>query len=204
VSAYAEPPHPPKARPVLAIAIACFVLGCGCGFLVGVLSVKGARELASNLFRSERAAQVNQAIAVDRPAFQFEYAGNWHIDTESKDYDPDHMFSIDSPGQSFLMVVVADGELSPHVAVEKQVEAHTKKVMKEATKTELTEWGAHAGEGVLLKGKHLGISPGTIRIFAFREQGTTYSVIESTYDDDRANVQPGFDLIARTFRVKEP
>ncbi len=193
---------PTKKTSVWPIAIACFVVGCGCGFFAGVLSVKEARDFASGVFQDESAADVSSGVVVDRPAFVFTRPGNWSIDSKDKDYDPDHMFTVASPGQSFVMFFVADGDLSPETSVDLQVKAQTSKVMKDATQTPLTKWGGHAGTGMLLTGKQLGITPGTIRIFSFRENEKTYTVIESTYDQDRANVQPGFDLVARTFRVK--
>jgi hypothetical protein len=189
-------------RPVLAIAIAAFVAGCGVGFVAGVLSFQGARDFASGMVRSERPAEVATPVTVDRQAFQFDHPSNWKVDTKGTDYDPDHLFSVDSPGHSFVLFVVADGAISPKAASDAQVAAQTSKVIKGASQTPLTRWGAHTGEGTLLAGKQLGITPGTIRIFSFREHDQTYTVVESTFDEDRANVQPGFELIARTFRVK--
>jgi hypothetical protein len=62
--------------------------------------------------------------------------------------------------------------------------------------------GSFDGAGVVLRGKHLGVEPGTTRIFAWRSATRTFTVIESTYDDDATMVSPGFGLIERTFRVK--
>jgi hypothetical protein len=193
---------PIKQRPVLAIAIICLMIGGGIGFFAGVLSVKVARDFLSGMFQNERAADVTQGVVIARPAFVFTRPGNWQIDTKDTDYDPDHMFSVDSPGQSFVMFFVADGDLDPATAVDEHVKMQTSKVMKDATQTPLTTWGSHSGSGILLTGKQLGMMSGTIRIFAFREHDKTYTLIESTYDEDRASVQPGFDLIAQTFRVK--
>jgi hypothetical protein len=194
---------PARKRPVLAIAIVAFAAGGGLGFMAGVLSVKGARDFATSMVRSERPATVGQPITVDRPQFRFQHPGNWTVDTKANDYDPDHLFSVDSPGHSFALFIVAEGDLSPKVSVDAQVAAQTAKVIKGATQTALTQWGSHTGEGVLLTGKQLGITPGTILVFAFRENDSTYTVVASTFDEDRASVQPGFDLIARTFRVKD-
>lgn len=190
-----------RQRTVLGIALACFVAGGACGFVAGVMSVKVASDFFTGIFRSERAAKVSEPVVVRRPAFTFEHPGNWTVAVDDADYNPDHMFSVESPGQSFVLFVIADGEILPEESVAQQEHAQTTSVMKDATRTDLTTWGTHPGTGVLLAGHHLGITPGTIRIFAFREQGQTYTLIESTYDDDRADVQPGFDLIARTFQV---
>jgi hypothetical protein len=193
---------PPKKPRVLAIALVCFGLGCGVGFAAGVLSVRGARDFVVGLSRTEAPAEVSKPVTIDRPAFQLQYPGNWRVDTKDEDYDPDRMFSVDSPGQSFAMFFISEAPVE--ASIQGQVSAQTAKVMKDASQTPFTSWGGHTGKGVLLAGKQLGMTPGSVRIFAFREREMTYTVVESTYDDDRADVQPGFDLIARTFRVKGP
>ena len=175
----------------------------GIGFGVGVMSVKAGRDFAAGMVRSEEPARVSEPKTIDRPNFRFEHAGNWTIDTADEDYDPDHSFSVESPGQSFMMFQIADGVLDLKDLVENHATIQTSKVIKQATRTPLTRWGTYEGEGVLLKGRHLGITPGTIRIFAFHRGEQTYTVIESTYDEDRASVEPGFDLVARSFRVKD-
>ena len=199
------PPDPSSPRKRYALPLACFVAGCSVvGFVAGVLSLKGAQRFVAGLFESERAATVEQTITVNRPAFRFEYPGNWRIDITDSDYDPDHMFSVDSPGQSFVMFAIAEGELEPEMMVEKQVAAQLSRTMKDGAKTPLSQWGTRSVKGALLKGKYLGIAPGTIRVVAFRGHQKTYTIIESTYDEDRAMVQAGFDLIARTFHLKGP
>jgi hypothetical protein len=200
----ASDPSVHRRRPVLGIALAGFAVGCGIGLVPGVLSDQLARAFLHQLFRREHAAAVDKPITVERPGFRFQHAGNWSIDTEAETYDPDHMFSVHSPGHSFSWFIVADGEIQPRTTLDKHVAAQTAKVMKDATQTPFTEWGSHHGAGMLLTGRHLGLTPGTIRIFAFREQGKTFTVIESTSDQDRSLVQPGLDLIARTFEVKVP
>jgi hypothetical protein len=186
------------------IAALFLVLGGALGFGGGVLSVSGARAVFAALFRSEQAADVKGSTKLDRPAFELSYPGNWKVDTSATDYDPDHMFSIDSSGNSFALFVVAETTaLEPSAVVEEHAKLQTEKVVKGATRTPFTKWGAFEGSGVTLTGKMLGITPGVVRIFAWRSATRTFTVVESTYDDDRANVSPGFDLIARSFRVKE-
>ena len=199
-------PRPAAARrpPVVLIAAGCLLLGGAVGFGMGVLAVDKGRAFVVSLFQSEQKATVASPITVDRPAFRFQYAGNWKVDVGDKDYAPDHSFSLDSPGQSFVMIQVADGLLDPKNLVETHASLQTEKLIKQATRTPFTRWGAFTGEGVLLKGKQLGLLAGTVRIFSFQDREHTYTVVESTYDEDRANVGPGFELVERSFRVKEP
>ena len=203
---YPFQPRPVAARrpPIALIAAGCLLLGGVVGFGMGVLAVEKGRSFVVSLFQSEQKATVASPITVDRPAFRFQYAGNWKIDVGDKDYDPDHSFSLDSPGQSFVMIQVADGLLDPKHLVETHASLQTEKIVKQATRTPFTRWGAFTGEGVLLKGKQLGLLAGTVRIFSFQDREHTYTVVESTYDEDRANVGPGFELVERSFQVKEP
>ncbi|HSO37529.1 MAG TPA: hypothetical protein VLT33_33620 [Labilithrix sp.] len=194
----------PRRTPVKRIAVGFLLLGGVLGFGAGVLAVKEGRSFVAGAFQTEQKATVGQPTTVDRPAFRFQYAGNWKVDVGDKDYDPDHSFSLDSPGQSFVMFQVADGALDPKEVVETHATLQTSKLVKQATRAPFTRWGAYTGEGILLKGKLLGLTPGSVRIFSFRDREHTYTVVESTYDEDRANVGPGFELIERTFLVKDP
>lgn len=189
------------AAPVKAIVLS-LAIGGVVGFGAGVVAVKAGRDLFVGMFASERAATVATPTTVDRPSFVFQHAGNWRVDATDKDYDADHSFSVETPGQSFVMFQIAEGDLEPKAVVETHAALQMAKVIKQATRTSFTKWGAYTGEGALLTGKHLGLTPGTVRIFAFRVGERTYTVVESTYDDDRANVEPGFRLIERSFRVK--
>ncbi len=182
-----------------------FVLGTAVGltvgFALGILSVRKARDLVGSVFNAERGADVDHTTALDRPAFHLEYPGNWRIDTSDSDYDPDHLFMIDSPGHSFVLFTVAEGDLDPARALEAHVSNMTGKVMRDAARTPFAHWGAYDGVGALLAGKNLGITPATVRVFAFRTGNRTYTVTESTFDEDRPKVSPGFSLVERTFRA---
>jgi hypothetical protein len=184
---------------VLGVAIGAFALGAG----TGVMTVKSGRELVTSMFRSERKADALRPKSVDRPLFRFQYPGNWRIDVDDKDYDPDHSFTVESPGESMVMFQIADGELDPEPTLQTYADAQASKLVKSATRTPFTTWGKHTGKGVTLRGKMLGLVPGSARIFCFQARGQTFVIIEHTYDDDRASVQPAFDLIERTFEVNE-
>lgn len=184
-----------------AIGVIAFLIGGGTGFASGVLSVKGARELVVAATSSEQRADVGKTTVVDRPGFRFEHPSNWKIDVSDKDHDPDHMFTLDTPGQSFMMFIVAEAAVDPKETLETYVTAQ-QKVVKGGTREGFTRWGSFDGAGAVLRGKHLGITPGSIRVFAWQSGDRTFTAIESTFDEDRAKVSPGFELVARTFQVK--
>lgn len=185
------------------IAAVAFFAGGAVGFASGLLSVKGARDFFSAMTQSEQRADVGTPVVVERPAFRFEHPANWKIDASDKDYDPDHLFTLDTPGQSFMMFVVAEATVDPKEALETNVTAQ-QKVVKGAVREPFTRWGSFDGAGAVLRGKHLGITPGSVRIFAWQSGGRTFTVVQSTFDEDRDKVSPGFELVARTFRVKAP
>ena len=182
------------------IAAIAFLLGGGVGFGTGLLSVKGARDFFASMTQTEQGADVASPVAVTRPGFRFEHPRNWRIDTSEEGHDPDHMFTLLTPGQSFVMFVIADAQLDAKELLETHVRAQ-QKVVKDAVRTPFATWGTHEGHGATLRGKHLGITPGSVRIFAWEEAGRTFTVVQSTYDGNAAQVTPGFELVERTFRV---
>ena len=128
-----------------------FLLGCGVGGVVGfgagVASVKAAREAFTAAFQDERSAEVDAPQSIDRPAFRLQYPRNWKVDAAGADHDPDRNFSIDSPGQSFVMFVIATGEMDPRVAASAHVSQQTAKLMRDAKRTPFARWGPHGGVG---------------------------------------------------------
>ena len=100
------------------------------------------------------------------------------------------------------MFMNLDGALTPEDAVRTQVEVHTAKLMKDATQQPFDHWGAFTGVGARLTGKMLGINPASLRVFAWRADERTYTMVELAFDDDRALVGPGLALVERSFVVK--
>jgi hypothetical protein len=199
-----DKPVPFLRRPVPLWATVLLFLGGGAlGFGGGVASVKAARDFFRSLSRVEQRADVATRRSVNRPGFRFDYPGNWKLDTDDADHDPDHSFSINSPGQSLIMFLISDSEADAKGKLEKHVAAQLANTMKDAKRTAFDRWGRHHGEGALLSGRYIGFTQGTIRIFVFAGGGRTYTIVQSTYDDDRANVEPGFRLIEQTFQVKD-
>jgi hypothetical protein len=186
------------------VGAVCFAAGVAVGFGAGVLSVKSARDFFVDLFRSEERAATASPTHLARPAFSFDYPSNWSVDVKDPDYDADHMFSIDTPGQSFVMFMVADGEVDPRDALELHVTQQTEKVIKDAKRTPFEHYGSFEGHGALLEGKHLGMVRGSVRVFCFRSGNRTFQILENVFEEDRAKVEPGFRLIEKTLRLEGP
>jgi hypothetical protein len=166
--------------------------------------VVGCAGYAEGLAETEEKADVRSTRPFVRERFQFEYPGNWTIDEADEDYDPDHLFSIDSPGSCTLSVIVFDAAISAKTSLDGQVEAFVPRIVNQPVQTPFTRWGAYDGEGVALAGKILGVMPGNIRIFAHESQreALTFTIVEFCFDEDLPLVRPGFELIERTFALE--
>ncbi len=171
------------------------------GVLLGLFV--GCAGCLEGLVQTEQKADVRATKPFVRERFQLEYPGNWTVDEEDEDYDPDHLFSIDSPGSCQVTVIVFDAAISAKHSAEAQVEAFVPKIVKNPVQTPFARWGAYEGEGVTLAGKILGVLKGSIRIFAHESvrEDLTLTIVEFCFDEDLPLVRPGFELIERTFEL---
>lgn len=193
-----------RAFPVLLGIAFGLILGCAGGFGLGILSTKGGSAFLASLFATEKPAAIGTPKAFARAAFRFEYPGNWRVDEADEDYDPDHLFSIGSPGSCNVTFVVFDSATSAQDSVDAQVEAFVPKMIRNPAREAFAEWGRFEGVGVKLRGKVLGFQDGWVRIFAHEDEPAdlTFTVVEFCYDEDAKHVQPGYDLIERTFALE--
>lgn len=179
------------------------LLGCAGGLLIGIGSTDMGDDLLEGLVSTERKADVRDVKSIERPAFTVKHPGNWKVDTEDEDYDPDHMFSIDSPGNCFTMFIVFDTVTDPGETVQSQIDTYVPKLMKSPTQTPFTRWGRYEGTGMKLEGRVLGVTPGSLRVFSHADEKADLSfvVVESCYDEDRKATEAGFELIEDTFQL---
>jgi len=135
-----------------------------------------------------------------RPAFKFDYPAGWAVDDKDKDYDPDHMFSIDASTGAMIMFVIFEPGIEPATALAKMVTQQEKQLPR-AAKADFSRWGKFDGVGTELRGKLLSVSPTTIRIFAFQMAGKTFVITELIPDDEKAALDSGFRMIQDSFEV---
>ncbi|MCC6558807.1 MAG: hypothetical protein IT372_38230 [Polyangiaceae bacterium] len=183
------------------IAVISLLTGLVVGFFLGIASTKAGAAFLEDLASSEAPADVSEPIAVSRPGFSFRHPRNWKIDTADKDHDPDHLFSIESPGSCFTMMILFDGPTDPASNVQAQVDAYVPKVLQAPARIPFTQWGKYAGQGAELRGKMLGINPGAVRIFSHASEKKSFIAVEFCHDEDIKDVKPGFDLIASSFSL---
>lgn len=185
---------------IILFGVGMFAAGGTVGFLLGVASVDAGRSFLEDLVTTEQPAELAAPRRHERPAFDLSYPSNWRLDDKDEDYDPDHLLSIESPGSAVVTVSVSEVALDPETMVAAQREA-LQKLMPSPAATPLSRWGAHDGVGVRLEGRLLGMK-GTIVVFAAVQGERSFAVVTQLFDEDRAMVQPGFDLVERTFRLR--
>jgi hypothetical protein len=135
-----------------------------------------------------------------RKAFKFEYPATWTVDEKDKDFDPDHMFSIDASDGSMISFVVYEAENDLQQTLSIMANAQ-EKILHGVTKKEFKHWGPFDGLGVTLQGKLQGVFKCTIRIFTFHASNMTFVITEHTPDEERQQLLAGFQLIEKTFLV---
>jgi hypothetical protein len=138
--------------------------------------------------------------AFARPVFTFDYPAAWTVKETDKDYDPDHLFSIDASAGAFIMFVIADRELDPSKVLEVNLRAQGKR-MTITEKTEFTSWGQYRGQGAMFRWKFLAFVPETVRVFVFNDGGKTFTLTEGFPDDEEKQLAPGYKTIEDSFRV---
>lgn len=173
---------------------------CG-GFVVVALAIRGTHLKPQTAKASAVAASESiQIKTFSRNAFSFDYPATWTVDDKDKDYDPDHMFSIDASKGAMIMFVISDQMLGSAATLETHAKQHEKNMIS-PSKNNFGRWGKHYGQGVSYRGKYLGVQS-TIRIFVFILMGRTFVITELTPDDEKAQLEPGFRIIRDSFKVQ--
>lgn len=144
-----------------------------------------------------------QSQTIERPGYTLQYPGNWKLDDQAESFDLDHYFNIDGPDSCHVTIAFFPPTLTEKACVETQTEAFTQRMFKEApTQTPYSTWGTLRGSGLELHGKIKPLGTGRIRNFAHTDDKRTLFVGEFCFDEDLPAAQPGFDSIARSFRLR--
>jgi len=181
---------------LLLMPASCIPMASAVGGQLGKAIVRAARQ--------DEPAEVTEPTEpqrVERAGFSLQFPGNWQIDTQGANYDPDHMFIIQASRSAFVGFEIYDRQVDPRWLLAARVAAMTGQVLPGAEREEFPTWGQYRGQGALLYGRAMGKTPVTVRIFAFAWAGHTVAVTEYTSDNDSRNVEPGFQMVEQTFRV---
>ena len=183
---------------VVAMSIS-LVVGGVAGFFLGIASTKAGKTFIRSIVEGEKNAEVSQPKKLVREHFELQYPSNWNIDVNDEDYDPDHMFSIESPGNAFVMFVIGNMETEPEDNLQIQTRQF-EKLMSSPTIDRFERYGHLAGKGATLKGRIIGIRT-TVKLFAFHQKGLTIMITQQCPDEDLTREQDGLALIENSFRI---
>ena len=140
---------------------------------------------------------------IDRAMYGVAYPDDWTLDEKDEDFDLDHFFSIDAPGNCHVSVFLFDTKIDAKQHLEIQTKKMNEKVFKDpATETPFSTWGSLSGTGVELHGRMKPVGKGRIRNFVHAEGARSVLTIEFCFDEELPKSQPGFDAIAGSFHFK--
>ncbi len=144
-----------------------------------------------------------QTTKIDRPGFSLEYPSAWTVDTVDPDYDPDALFSLDIDENNLMMFIIMNTRVEPQMLIDAQQKELKARVLKKTdSEIPFTKWGAYPGNGLTLKGKLLGVFPGTIRIFAANHEEQTLLVVSQCLDNDLNKWDAAMKLVEQSFHFK--
>jgi len=197
-------PHEDKMKKVslvvlVASAASALVAGIVAGYLTGVASTRGEKDVLKALVKHEEEAEIQAVRTIIRKRFNVSYPSNWKVDMADPDYDPDYNFSIESSGSTFVAFLLGEMETSPEDNIQSQIHAF-RRIVKDPVITRFTEYGKLSGKGAILKGDILGI-PHTVRFFSLFQDGLTVIIVEQCPDGDMKYVGQGLSLIETSFSL---
>ena len=169
------------------------------GFFLGVLSTKAGKAFIQDIFEEEKRAEIKTPKNITRARFKLQYPSNWKIDEQDEDYDPDSMFAIDSPGSTFVMFALGNGEIDSEESLEDQIHQF-EKIMSNITIEKFEKFGKYSGKGAIMKGKNMGIKM-TVKLFSFNQEDFSIMVTEQCPDEDLLLTLDGLKLIETSFEI---
>ncbi|WP_437521906.1 hypothetical protein WME79_30125 [Sorangium sp. So ce726] len=183
-----------------AVAFLFLFIGLLAGFFAGIGATKAGAAFLEDLASSEAPADLVNVQSYVRPGFSFKYPGNWKVEADSPENDPDHHVNVESPGSCMTMIFVFDAPTEPADNVQAQIDGFVPKLLSAPARTPFTMWGRYAGQGMLLKGKLLGVSAGSVRVFSHANDKRSFITVEQCYDEDMTHVKPGLELVESSFK----
>jgi hypothetical protein len=110
------------------------------------------------------------------------------------------MFSINSPGNAFVMLVIGSGEMAAEDTLQRQIRQF-EKLISNPTIDRFESYGSLTGKGATLKGRNMGVRL-TVKLFAFHQDGLNITIMQQCPDEDLKHVQAGLTLIENSFRIQ--
>jgi hypothetical protein len=174
----------------LAVTLSLGLLLTGCGIC----------KFCQKLAEGEPEADVDNPKTIEREGFTLQYPGNWSVDENASDYDPDHAFTIESQN-CMTMFWVEDGSVDPQArAEEKKLAADL--LLTDPSTSETRSWGSYEGAGYVIEGRLMGF-PATVKVFSHGGERRSFTIMEQCYDEDMPLAGPGLELMRETFELRD-
>lgn len=174
----------------------------GLGFIGGFASSEFGQEVFEGMFAYERKADVTSSKLIKRQLYTLEYPGNWDLDEEEEGFDLDNFLTIDTPGGSYIRLMLAYYESDPLENVRVQ-EEYFIDLLGQPVTAGFSSYGSYSGDGRRIKGHLFGL-PATIEIFSHSAKEYSFTLVAVVYDEDRSLVEPGLKMIEDGFKFHPP
>jgi hypothetical protein len=184
---------------VIAVVVS-LVIGLTAGFFLGIASTKAGKAFLSSVLETEQKPDVSHPKTVIRDRFQFQYPSNWNINSDDEGYDPDGMFSIHSPGTTFVMFVIMPGTTAPEDSLRTQIRPF-ENGMNASVVGRFEKYGSFTGKGAILKTKTAG-SSSTTKLFSFCHDGLRVMITQFCPDSNLKRADAGLSLIENSFSLR--
>lgn len=143
---------------------------------------------------------------IDRPGFTLKYPRDWKLASKQSDFDPDRLFTIETPGSSHIVIEIFDvnGGMNVEKAMEDVLLALDGPAVDTYSYGDFETWGPYKGVGRHLKGKIMSIIPGGCRVFAAVIPGKNKGLLITEFymAEDLPTALPGYDVISQTLVFK--
>ena len=152
----------------------------------------------------DRSPAVDKPVSLNRAAFTLRYPGNWSVDTEDEDSDPDHSFGIEPMWPIWvdagIYVTIYDSPIDSLAEIDATV-AGLVEQPEVLSKTPIQRWGRYEGVGYELSLEREG-SHCRVVVFAATAEDAGFEIMEHCDVDDWETMEPGFQLIRESFLLK--
>jgi hypothetical protein len=172
------------------------------GAYAGALGAMVAGFLAMQLLVGAPPA-VDDPEVISRDGFSLQHPRNWFVDASDDNYDPDHQFTIEPRiGDAVVKVIVYDRAVDPEAELDASLETLAK-LMELGDATPFDRWGSYQGVGREIAARIDGRDY-SLRLFCASLERRSVEVWELAAGGIRERMEPGFDLIRRSFVLRDP
>jgi hypothetical protein len=147
------------------------------------------------------APNVEHPKRLKRPDFSLSYPGNWFLNDADEDYDPDHYFMIQGFQDAGILFIIDHEPSDPAERNDAILESY-RETFVGSEPSVFERWGRHSGIGAeyegFLEGDYY-----KIRLFSMNTSSHGMTVAEVAEVGVARTVEPAFELIRSTFRLKD-